>query len=883
MTDSFALPPRGGSLETHGSGSRDQPFHGRLHRTIPLGVWVALASATVLAVFLYGNYLAQRSTRLTAQKVAHVERRYEPMVRLSRDLERSIGAFDRAVLGALKFDTEAGGSELSVASRDLLVALEDYRRIGGPDTARVAASSLQDDISSFHDDGLALLAQQKDRQIAASSYWTAMNALRGRILGAGGSGVSIGNDVMFARGSLNELSRALAAMRDSAATEIAEPWDGSPSRAEKDEIAFRRLLRAHEAELRQSPGMAWLELTKEDVARASRERKAVATLDGQLQESRQGFAASAARLQAMVHEELQEPAWQALRDSARAARVTAQDAEHLLLRFGIVVLAVILTISLAAVFGVAVPVRRLITGTRKLASGTLTTRVPAGGVREIDELAHAFNHMAEQLSVSQQTVRSYQAKLEDRVAERTRQLKHLAHHDPLTDLPNRRQLFSYLNATVDRARAAGQSVAVLFVDLDNFKTINDSLGHEYGDAVLRAVADRLRGLLTPRDFIARFGGDEFTLVWAEAPSGEEIEARLAGVIAEFQKPLTAGVRDLLVGTSIGVAVCPDHGSDAESLLRAADAALFRAKELGRNRFCVHNPEMLAAASSRFRTEQALRKAVEAGELELHFQPEISPATLETTAAEALLRWRQPDGTVLSAGQFLSIAEQSGLILELNDWVLRTAVERLREWRAGPWPKARIAINASSQQFLTGNFVANVEKLLRDSGLPPECLELELTETVLQTGAVTVETLHALRLLGVTVVLDDFGTGYSSLTSLEQLPLNRVKLDRSLIADVDTNPRVASIARSIFGLCRSLGLQATAEGVERPAQLEFLAGCGEMQVQGYLIARPLPAEGLIQLVQGGYPHIEKLRPAPAARHPLVGESGGTVTLFRPRAG
>ena len=857
---------------------------GKLRHAIPLGAWFALASAAVLAVFLFGNSLAQRSARITAQNVTHVERRYEPLVRLARDLERAVSAFDRAVLGYLKFDTEGSGDGISVASRDLVAALAEYQSIEGQTSDGTAQQgSLSGDIAAFHRDGLMLIERQKDRQSAASGYWAAMNHLRSRILKAGGDGVPVGADVMFARGSLIELTRAQAAMRDSAATEISTSWEGASSQARKAEDVFRRLLREHEAELRKSPGVAWFELTSEDLAHASRERRTIANLDRQLEVRRRSFAEAAARLQRVVHAHLQEPAWQALRESARTARVNAQESSELLFWFGVVVLCVVLTISAAAVLGVAVPVRRLISGTRKLAAGALDTRVPAGGVREIDELARAFNHMAEQLSGSEQTVRSYQAKLEDRVAERTRQLRHLAHHDPLTDLPNRRQLFSYLNTTVERARATGQSLTVLFVDLDNFKTINDSLGHEYGDAVLRSVAERLRSLLTPRDFIARFGGDEFTLVFTEAPSVAEIEARVSELIAEFQKPLIAGVRELLVSTSIGVAICPDHGSDAESLLRAADAALFRAKELGRNRFCVHSPEMLAAASSRFRTEQALRKAVEAGELELHFQPEISPTTLETTVAEALLRWRQPDGSILTAGQFLSIAEQSGLILELNDWVLKTAAATLREWRADPWPGARIAINASSQQFLSGNFVANVEKLLRDSGLPPDCLELELTETVLQTGAVTIETLHALRLLGVTVALDDFGTGYSSLTSLEQLPLNRVKLDRSLIADVDTNPRAAAIARSIFGLCRSLGLQVTAEGVERAAQLEFLAGCGDMQVQGYLIARPVPAAGLIELLRDGYPQLEALRPPAASRHPLVGDAGGTVTLFRPRAG
>jgi diguanylate cyclase (GGDEF)-like protein len=856
----------------------------KLRRAIPLSAWFALASATVLAVFLAGNYLAQRSTRITTRSVASVERRYEPVLRMAHDLGNAVGGFDRAVLGYLKFDTPTGDADVDAAAATLLDTLADHRRQGLPAPSRTASgASLYEAILEFHSDGLLLIERQKARQSAASAYWSAMNHLRARILKAGGGGVPVGDSVMYARGSLIELARALNAMRDSATAALARPGQDTDDRARRDEAAFRRVLRAHLAEFERSPGAAWLELVREDLVAAGRQRRAVAALDEGLAESRQGFATAAAGLQQLVHARLQDPAWAALRESARTARVTAEKSERLLFWFGIVVLAVIVTVSTAAVLSVVVPVRRLIAGTRKLAGGTLTARVPEGGVRELDELAHAFNQMAEQLYASQQIVRSYQSKLEDRVAERTRQLRHLAHHDPLTELPNRRQLFSHLSAVVERRKADGSPVAVLFVDLDNFKTINDSLGHEYGDAVLRAVAERLRMMTAPGDFIARFGGDEFTLVWSAEPTAHAIEARVARIIEEFQKPLVVGQRELLVGTSVGVAICPDHGSDAESLLRAADAALFRAKEQGRNRHCVHSPEMLAAATTRFRTEQSLRKAVEAGELELYFQPEISTSMQQVDVAEALLRWRRPDGSVLPAGQFLSIAEQSGLILELNDWVLKTAAQMLRDWRAGPWPEARIAVNASSQQFLSGNFVATVEKLLRDAGLPPQCLELELTETVLQTGAVTVETLHALRLIGVTVALDDFGTGFSSLTSLERLPLDRVKLDRSLIAEVDTNPRSAAIARSIVGLCRSLGLQVTAEGVEREAQLEFLNGCGEMQVQGYLIARPAPAARLIKLVHAGFPALERFRAPASVRHPLVSDAGGTVTLFRPRAG
>jgi EAL domain-containing protein (putative c-di-GMP-specific phosphodiesterase class I) len=304
-------------------------------------------------------------------------------------------------------------------------------------------------------------------------------------------------------------------------------------------------------------------------------------------------------------------------------------------------------------------------------------------------------------------------------------------------------------------------------------------------------------------------------------------------------------------------VFPEHGRDATSLLRAADAALFRAKELGRNRLCVHDPSMLVRASNRFRVEQALRKAIEGGDFVLHYQPQVCLGRQRTTAVEALLRWRRSDNQIVPAGQFIEIAEQSGLMLDLNDWILETAAEAVSNWRRSGWPDARVAINVSAQQFVTGNFLVEIEHLLNRHGLPPEAIELELTETMLQTGAVTVEVLQGLRMLNVDTALDDFGTGFSSLTSIEQLPLSRVKLDRSVISGLDRSPRSAAIVHSIIRLCRNLGLQVTIEGVERPAQLDFLAACGEVSVQGYLIAKPAEESEVVGLVRDTRGHLASL--------------------------
>ena len=455
-------------------------------------------------------------------------------------------------------------------------------------------------------------------------------------------------------------------------------------------------------------------------------------------------------------------------------------------------------------------------------------------------------------------MRAYQIELESKVDERTRELNHLAYHDPLTDLPNRRQLFVHLEASIGRARANNSRLALLSIDLDNFKTINDSLGHAFGDRVLQAVSERLRlnGLLG-KSFSARLGGDEFTVVCEDVQTVADVENLCGQVLDEFHRSLAVHGRELRISVSVGASIYPDHAADAHALLRAADTALFRAKELGRNGWSLFVPQLLEAASSRFKVEQSLRRAVERGEFELLYQPEVCFETLETHTVEALLRWRQPDGNVIAPAEFFDVALQTGLITDISDWALRSAIEAAAVWQSGPWPRARVAVNISSQQFLDGHFVERLESLLSQHSLPAECLEIELTENVLQTGPTTIAALHRLRELGVSIALDDFGTGYSSLTSLERLPLTRVKIDRGLIGSLDTSARSPAIVRSIVGLCHSLGLQVTAEGVERASQLGPLLMDRGVQIQGFLVARPLKAATVPQFLTEGRRHLEQL--------------------------
>jgi diguanylate cyclase (GGDEF)-like protein len=507
------------------------------------------------------------------------------------------------------------------------------------------------------------------------------------------------------------------------------------------------------------------------------------------------------------------------------------------------VLLILFVISVATVRSIVIPIRQFMTTTERLASGDESARFTRGGIKELDALAISFNRMAESLADARMVTREYQNALESRVDERTRQLQHLAEHDPLTGLPNRRHLVAHLNASLQRAARSSQRVAVFFLDLDNFKNINDSKGHAFGDLVLKGVAQRLREAAGPAGFAARIGGDEFTVVHENAGGRAEVSEVGNALVRAFQKPLSIEGRELIISISGGASIYPDHERGSDALLRAADAALFRAKNSGRARLSLFSPELLEAASLKFSLEQGLRRALEREEFELWFQPEVSFSTLGTKLVEALLRWRLPDGQYVSPADFLSVAEDTGLIRSINDWVMRTAFRQAAQWHHGVWPDARVAINVSARQLLDTSFVASVRELLEEYRLPPRCIEIELTETVLQTEAATIEVLRELRRLDISIALDDFGSGYSSLSSLERLPLTRVKLDRSLIDTIDTSARSLAIARAIIGLCENLGLEVTAEGIERPEQLALLLGNPAMTLQGYLLSHPIKPEVL----------------------------------------
>jgi diguanylate cyclase (GGDEF)-like protein len=834
----------------------------RLRPRFGIGTRLTLGLAAVAAVVVIAHVLATRTTRAAVEAVRNMRTLHEPLAHRASAILEKLSAYDRAVSDDLQSDNNGDLLALTSAGDALQNAVERYFDAAPPATLTPATQQLRADLIAHIQNGRQLALDSAQRAQWREQHWEALDRVYQLVATAGGTGLTIHGQVI-ARPSLSALATAIDAVRYSY---------GAPAAVAARERTFERVLRAHAAELSRSPGSAWMEVVQSDFARAVRLRRDIERLDATDAAARRALLEQSGTLTRQVQSELQAPARIGLLDAARHAAISAEAAEHTVTVSGVATLAVMVIVSALLVLSISLPVRRLTAATRLLASGDRNARAPRGGSAEVDELAASFNTMADQISQAEAELRAHQAELEQHVADRTQQLHHLAHHDPLTQLPNRRQLAVRLAGALARARQTGRRVALLFVDMDNFKSVNDTLGHNFGDQVLKGVAERLQAAAGANSLVARLGGDEFTLLIEDLRTVEEVERRAAALVGTLQQPLTIEGRALATTASVGASLFPDHADDPEGLLRAADVALFRAKELGRNRFALYRAALYDAAAQRFRLEQALRQAVEAGELLLMFQPEVTLGACEVTSLEALLRWRKPGGRIATATEFIHIAEKSGLIHELTGWVLRSATSTAAAWRAGGWPEARVAINVSPPQFFESDFVAQIVRSLESAGLPASALELELTETVLQTGSTTIESLRQLREIGVSIALDDFGIGYSSLTSLEQLPINRVKLDRMLIEGVDSNPRSAAIVRSIVALCHGLGLQVVAEGVERPEQLEFLAHCGPMAVQGYLLAYPVEASAAAEEARSAGARARSiLHAAPSPPLHLVGSS------------
>jgi diguanylate cyclase (GGDEF)-like protein len=424
------------------------------------------------------------------------------------------------------------------------------------------------------------------------------------------------------------------------------------------------------------------------------------------------------------------------------------------------------------------------------------------------------------------------------ITERTKaeaRIRHLARHDPLTNLPNRSAFADEMERALSRVRR-GDILAVLCLDLDNFKNVNDSLGHQIGDRLLCLVADRLRTCVRDLDFVVRLGGDEFTILQTGIQGAEDAAALAERLIKAISAPYRIDTHDLNIGTSIGIAMAPDDGMDAERLLRNADMALYRAKSDGRATYSFFEARMDAEIQARRALELDLRGALAKGEFALVYQPLMNAASGEITGCEALLRWHCPSRGTVSPVDFIPIAEDTGLIVPLGEWVLRQACTE-----AAGWPShIKIAVNLSPAQFKSRNLVQTVVNALAQSGLPASRLELEITESVLlQESDATMATLHQLRELGIRISMDDFGTGYSSFSYLRSFPFDKIKIDRSFVSDLSKEGDCAAIIKAVAGLGRGMGITTTAEGVETAEQLEHVRAEGCTEVQGYLFSRPLP--------------------------------------------
>jgi diguanylate cyclase (GGDEF)-like protein/PAS domain S-box-containing protein len=424
------------------------------------------------------------------------------------------------------------------------------------------------------------------------------------------------------------------------------------------------------------------------------------------------------------------------------------------------------------------------------------------------------------------------------------QVEHQAYHDPLTGLPNRKLLQDHLRLALARSRRAGTGLAVLYLDIDRFKLVNDSLGHTAGDALLRIVGARLKTCVRAGDTVARVGGDEFVLLLVDI--GEADVKPLGRKILEtVAEPLQVDNHRLFVTTSIGVSLYPADGADADTLLRNADNALYRAKELGRNNVQLCTPALNDAVRDRVSLETGLGRALDNGEFVLHYQPEVHLPSRAVAVLEALVRWQHPERGLLGPDEFIALAEHTRLIVPLGEWVLQEACREAARFRAGGCAALRVAVNLSARQFQQGDLVKTVERALDRSGLPASLLELEITESVAMSNVEqTLATLRRLREMGVGIVLDDFGTGHSSLAYLKSFPIDALKIDRTFVSAVPQSRKDAALVTAIGDMARGLSLRVVAEGVETEEQLAFLQERGCEMAQGYLFGAPAPAHVLL---------------------------------------
>ena len=470
------------------------------------------------------------------------------------------------------------------------------------------------------------------------------------------------------------------------------------------------------------------------------------------------------------------------------------------------------------------------------------------------DLVQKKERLALEIQTANETLASLSLELSKLVEQKDSQIERISHYDPLTNLPNRLLFLDRLEQDIAHAQRDGRLLAVMFVDVDRFKQINDSFGHPVGDRLLQAVAGRLESHIQAGDTVARMGGDDFSFVLTGMRQTHDAGEVAQKILASFARdPISLGDSEIFVAASIGISIYPFDGVDTTTLVKNADAALYHAKKEGRNNFQYYAAQMNASAGQRLALETGLRRALEREEFVLYYQPKVDLASGKITGMEALLRWQSAERGLVAPAEFIPLLEETGLILPVGEWVLHAACKQAQSWQTAGFPDIRIAVNLSALQFRQPDIVGLILDILKKNDLDPGAgsLELELTESLLMNNAEgTIATLGKLREIGVQFSVDDFGTGYSSLSYLKRFPISSLKIDRSFVSGLADSRDDAAIVAAIISLGHSLGLKVIAEGVETMEQLDYLRKmkCGEMQ--GYLFSRPVPAAEMTQLLQRG---------------------------------
>ncbi|MCZ6524717.1 MAG: EAL domain-containing protein [Alphaproteobacteria bacterium] len=478
------------------------------------------------------------------------------------------------------------------------------------------------------------------------------------------------------------------------------------------------------------------------------------------------------------------------------------------------------------------PILELTAGVDAIGRGILDHRISVESGDEMGQLAVSFNRMADTRQRTEETLRD------------------LSHHDSLTKLPNRILFQLRLVEALDNAQRVNRMVAVHFLDLDHFKDINDTLGHPAGDLLLQIVAERLKVCIRRSDTVARLGGDEFAILQTNLVYSNGIMVLAKRLIDTMAKPFEIEGERVFTGTSIGITIFPHDDEDANKLLKNADLALYRAKQEGRNKFQLYDPEMNAEIQARKALEQDIREALDNAQFFLCYQPQLELSSGRISGAEALVRWRHPKRGMVSPAEFIPVAEQTGLILQLTEGVLLEACTQIRAWQDAGLPPLRVSVNLSPADFKRKDLISMIKEILEETDLSAEWLELEITEGMVMSGVeAVIATLHELAEIGIELAIDDFGTGFSSMSYLKQFPVHRLKIDQTFVRDIIANKEDASITKAITMLGHSFGLRVVAEGVETREQLEFLRLTDCDEIQGYYFSRPLEADAFAEFLAG----------------------------------